>query len=448
MERELTLKDMLVILLKRAKLIVVLTLAFALLLGAFGVYRSYNAQSNGSGEDAYLQYQQNLEKAKQEYEQAERYKAEAEAYLEDSIYYGIDPYNKGVASILFYVDTGYEVNPTLNYQSPDKTEHVVAAYTETYKYDEEIITGLGEMVGEDVDKKYILELINVESEDGNLVRITVVNGDADVASEMAHYIYETSKGKIDSSVVQHTTGILADYSGYEIDSALRTAHEASENNLVKAITTHGEKRKAYEDLEKNPVQVSAGGVSMMTLAKQGIKYGILGAAVGFVMACVLALFMSMMGRRLENTADAMARYKFPVLGVLPQENKGRWFKGWIRVLEGESDCSYDVAARVVAANIDTVAGDKKVMLIGTGAKALSERLASALMEAGEGDKPAEVKVVVGGNVLEDASTVKALNDIDAVILMEQRGKAKIEQVDSEVLRIEALGKEILGIVLG
>ena len=43
-ERELTLKDILVIILKRAKLVAAFALGACLLLGAYGAYRSYSDQ--------------------------------------------------------------------------------------------------------------------------------------------------------------------------------------------------------------------------------------------------------------------------------------------------------------------------------------------------------------------------------------------------------------------
>lgn len=454
MERELTLKDMLIILLKNAKLIVVLALVIALLFGAFGAYRSYGAQS-GSGEAAYLRYLQELEKAQQEYDRAERSKSELEAYLADSLYYAIDPYNKGISSILFYVDT----NPTVKAQGLDRAVYAVAAYTEMYKNDDDIMTALREIIGKDVDKKYILELIKVEtvgnaeataaagSANNNLVRITVVHEDAEIASKMAHCIYEISKDKINETVAAHTTGVLTDYSGYEIDSTLIIAQEMRANGHATATTALQEKQKALDDLVNNSV-TDASEASIAVVTKQSMKFAAMGAAVGLVICCVLSLFITMMSGKLQNVSDAATRYKFPVLGVLPQDNKWSWFNGWIKALEGESKSTFEAEAKVVAANLGLVAGSRKVMLVSTGDKADSERFVSYITEAiGESDKLRAVAICTGGNILEDATTVQALADVDAVVLMECRGSAKLQVVDSEVLRLEALGKEILGIVL-
>ena len=428
-ERELTLKDILVIILKRAKLVAAFALGACLLLGAYGAYRSYSDQQAAAemagDTNAAEKYERDLQNAESAFLRAQQQVAEAESYLENSLYYRIDPYNKGVANMLFYVDTGYAVNPALDYQTPDKTGHVVAAYTAMYKYDNELLTKLRELLDYQLDKKYILELISVTNEGNNLVKISVSYPDAEVASQVVHEIYNAAKTRIQQTVAPHETKILTDYAGYEIDTDMRTSQEGSEASLVEALARAREKEEALRALENN------------TLIKRGIKYGILGGIAGAAVGCILALVIGMMGGRLENAREVMARYKFPLLGILPQAQKGRWLDRWIKNLAGEPKTEYEDAVQVLEANIATVAGDKEILLLSTGDEGNIQKLCAHLHGT----------VKAGGDILRSAKAVEALQEAAGVILLEERGKAKIEQVDSEVLRLEALHKEILGIVL-
>ena len=52
-----------------------------------------------------------------------------------------------------------------------------------------------------------------------------------------------------------------------------------------------------------------------------------------------------------------------------------------------------------------------------------------------------------GSIIDDAQSVRELADFDGIVLVERRGKSRIDLVDAEVLRAKALDKEILGIVL-
>ena len=72
---------------------------------------------------------------------------------------------------------------------------------------------------------------------------------------------------------------------------------------------------------------------------------------------------------------------------------------------------------------------------------LGSEKASALLPYLDG------KIDVCGDILNDPKAVKDLDNYDSIILVEQRRKSVLSQIDSEVLRAKAFGKEILGIVL-
>ena len=57
------------------------------------------------------------------------------------------------------------------------------------------------------------------------------------------------------------------------------------------------------------------------------------------------------------------------------------------------------------------------------------------------------KLTVCGDVLRDSAAVKTLADFDSVVLVEKRGTSRLDQIDGEVVQLQTLGKEILGIVL-
>ena len=433
MEREIALKDIFVIVLKKARQVLVWTLVFGILLGAYGVYRSYGNAEEGNIEEA-EKYAQDVENAEKAIVCAEGQVEELKEYLADSLYYAIDPYNKGVSNLLFYVDTGYEVNPSFTYQTPDRTSHVVAAYTTMYRYDEGILQEIYQLLGKEVDKKYVFELISVNDQGDNLVNISVVHQDAEIASAIAHCIFENTKARVQETVAEHTTQILADYAGYEIDTDMRKRQDASGTNLVNAYAGLAQRKEELKALEKNPVEAQSGAPFII---KSVVKFGIIGLVIGCLVGCVVAVFGAFMSGRLQNAADILSRYKFPLLGTLPQDTKGRWFDKWIRNLEGEPKSSYADASKVVAANLRAVAGDKKIVLVSTGDKIMLAKLAGNL-----GDQ-----VQAGGNLLQEASVVETLGKTDAVVLVEERGKAQLEQIDGEILRLKALNKEILGIVL-
>ena len=57
------------------------------------------------------------------------------------------------------------------------------------------------------------------------------------------------------------------------------------------------------------------------------------------------------------------------------------------------------------------------------------------------------KISVCGDILNDPEAIKDLDKYDSIILVEQKRKSVLSQIDSQVLRAKAFDKDILGIVL-
>lgn len=53
--------------------------------------------------------------------------------MEKSALYNMDKNDVYRGSLLYYIDTGYEVDPNLTYQTPDKTNSVLKAYASSCK---------------------------------------------------------------------------------------------------------------------------------------------------------------------------------------------------------------------------------------------------------------------------------------------------------------------------
>ena len=52
-----------------------------------------------------------------------------------------------------------------------------------------------------------------------------------------------------------------------------------------------------------------------------------------------------------------------------------------------------------------------------------------------------------GSILDNAEAIRKLSEFTGVVLVEERGKSRIDSIDAEILRAKSLGKDIIGIVL-
>lgn len=435
MEREFTLKDLLVVILRNIKQVIAWALVFGVLFGGYGMYSSYHGstavetvggdlgEQKSAVENAVRRLEEQIEKMDQ--------------YLENSIYHSIDPYNKGVGSVLFYVDTGYEVNPNLSYQTPNPTKDVIMAYKSLYRYDEEILQQIYELMGKKVDKKYILELIKVENEESNIVSITVAYEDAQVALNIARYIYQASEEKIRESVIEHTTRVLSSNAGYEIDDAMYENQMKNETTLEELRTSLEEKSKDLKALTEAEVSVETNtGVSLVAMVKKGVLFGIVGLVLGLIVGAVVVFVLTVLEEKIQNVSDA-ERFGLPLLGIVPSKDKKHIFAKWIQKLEGDPAVGYEEAASLVAANLALMIGKEKALLVSTGRKSFATDLANSLGDQAE----------FCGNILQDAAAVETLKNFESIVLVEERGTASLSQVKEEIDRLKALNKTVVGIVL-
>ncbi|MBQ4257746.1 MAG: hypothetical protein II713_01960, partial [Clostridia bacterium] len=140
--------------------------------------------------------------------------------------------------------------------------------------------------------------------------------------------------------------------------------------------------------------------------------------------------------KLQNQSFVLSRFSFPLLGVLPRRKK-RPFEKTIRRLEGDPETDFESAARVAAQNLLAVAADRKVCVVSSlGAKEV-EPLVPYLNE----------RVAICGDILRDVGAVKSLDEYEGIVLVEERERSRIDQIEGEVLHAEALGKKVLGIIL-
>ena len=121
----------------------------------------------------------------------------------------------------------------------------------------------------------------------------------------------------------------------------------------------------------------------------------------------------------------------------PPKKKRRWFEKTIRRLEGEPDQDYETAGRAAAQSLLSVIGQRKAALVSSEGKDLIRDIVPFV-----GDK-----IPVCGDMLKDADAVKAAEQYEGFVLVEAKGQSRLDQIDAEVRRIQALGKEVEGIVL-
>jgi len=424
MEREITLKDMILVVLKKAKALIAWMLVFGVLLAAFGFYKGLGNSVKATPEQI-AQLEQEVAIAEKSVIRVEEQINKLEDYLENSLYYSIDPYSKGISTLTFCVNG-----------SEEQLEQIAAMYASKMWYDDELLAGICEIFGEELDERYILEVVSVSGQSGGTIKISVIHRDAQTASQTVTFVYDFLVSKA-SAVIPHTTKILTSYSGYEVDTAMRDAQNKTGAALSDARSALGEQKKTLA-AAKNALSDALGTGGMGDALKKGILFGVIGLVVGAVLGVIAICLLAIMSGRLCNTAEAVHLFRaYPLLGILPKDGKKRLFDKTIRSLEGEPKVGFDEAVRYLSANLRLVVGDEKVLFTGTAGSELIQKAAEGL----------EAFSCGYGNILTDPAAVETLEKTEKVVLVEERGVSRFDLIDSELTRLKTLGKEIVGIIL-
>ncbi|MBP5417412.1 MAG: hypothetical protein J6Y58_07805 [Clostridiales bacterium] len=487
-ELEIRVTDILASFLKSIVLIAVITVFFAGLLGGYGYYKAKKAkvsvayqetvdaaaekvaakevtiknleQKNATINEVSIPYYNRKIERDRVLNEKRRY------YLENSIYYTIDPFNCGTARITFAVDAPIPDGAAEEYANYKMNEQrrIVNACASMYPFSDEILEKVKTILGSDADKRYIQELIRVTNVEDQFVRLDVYYTDLDLAKKAADYLYSEMVKILKGLDSSYQVTIVNSFTGYEVNREMyedRTSYEDSILASERALTTDSDAlNNLNKNIEDNMTNLGVAKEDLTALKrelasaqsslananatrspkKNVIKFGIIGGFLGLFMALAFVYVRDIFSGKIRSRNNLLSRFPYPLLGVAPA-SKRIFFDKTIKNLEG--DPTYDNKAVVEATVANTLAIASKegsnCCMIGTIDP--SDPALTALKDAMKG------KIDYSGNILSDAKTVKSIEKYDSVVLVEKRGTSRADSVSEEITKLKSLQKEIVGVIL-
>ena len=230
------------------------------LLGAFMLVRNYRSMTDASEiASRKEEYEVALEEYEISKEQLEtrianlQNELELQEYIEDhNVLLRIDPYNVFTESATYYVDTGYEVQPELSYQNPDRTSAVANSYrTAVQRIDINEVLGshLGEevMTGNPV-KGNSFVIVNTWTEAANgMLYITISGVDresVDAVMDAVEKAIAEASAEYQSVYGEHTITRFESSQYQRIDLDLAAMQSSFADNLEKIRKSLLEDRKS------------------------------------------------------------------------------------------------------------------------------------------------------------------------------------------------------------
>jgi len=361
----------------------------------------------------------------------------------------IDPMNKWNGHLQLYVDSKYQIDPSLTYQNIDLTNRLVSAYS-SYLRSGELYTEIMEQLDTVDEIRFLSEIYNVSADPGTATIAVNCMGVSEAAvRELLDFVklkianrYETIRDAIGDHGVEIMTESV--YSTIDLDlDAKQKANILAISDYANAI---GEKSAELTEWEnKAPPEMEYG---TWYTAKQAIKALILGGIIGAVV--LLGWYaVSYIVTRTVKTVDDWRAFEIPVIASIHRDAEKRRFQGIDALIDRifgqrrgtgmERDCL------LTAHNLDAVLreqGLSEMQLVGIAEPAFAESIARKLEAAAQGTKYA-----FAGNPLTDPNTANSLAKSDKVVLLAENQTTKIEDINQMLTLLRAWGKSILGVVV-
>lgn len=483
-ESEISLLDLLYHILRRWRSLLLIAVLFCTLLGGFKLVKGIRTLGSADLKEEQKNYESQLEGytiSKENLENQINELTDAiqnkEDYYDHSVLMKLDSKKFYKGTVTFVVTDASEVpaaeaNRDLSLAIDRKMNSVLGSYVALIQ-NGTILRDVQNGLSSKLDQKYLAELIYTQVDyQSKLLHITVVGDDKQQVQSISDAIIQglqNASVHMNASVAAHRLELLSSYVGNDADTSIpigmipeagantsdasyQTSIEELQKNYTSSITDMQNQlldcNNQLSELEEPEPPV---GASRTSVLKEGIKYGIIGFVAGaFVLAFVYALQYLLCGKLMDGD-ELNDHYGILLLGdyYAPLHAHTNRIDRWIDRMNGITEDKqsvervYALSAANIMAQVDTEK-NRKLLLMGN---AKSEDFDAAATALSEKLCLSGIDVIAAGNVNESASAIEKLQQAEQVVLIEQRGASRQQDIQKELLILRKLEKKIIGAIV-
>lgn len=473
--QEIKLTDLLWKCVRGWRLLLVLTLIFAVLAPGYKYVKdkkgaASTTQTGVSVEDLKAQLTDKEKQGLDNVAQLEKLRDKRKQYQDESVLMNIEAYQKNVVTLQYYVDTNYTYNYTQDV-TPDYSSALVNAYT-AYIENKGILQTVCEKLGETEREQYIGELITAGSRvatDGNQIdaadtserifAIYVTGEDMDAADQLADAVADAITAyqpSLEEQIGSHTLSLIDRYESVVADSNLATQQSTLSDTITTIQTKIDTITAAFTPLQTQIHEQEEGTVSSDTTAEAAPvtvnkKYIVLGALVGLFLGCCWIAAVYIFGRRVKSSEELQDAYGMRVFGeVTLAEEKKRLFGGidrWIDRLQHKEKWTRAEQKDMILANLITTCRKESIDQVFVTTSLHQSEQEKAVTEAVlEEVRKAGIAVTFGENVARNARSLEQMSGIGRVIVIEHVGETEYTSLEKELDLCVQQKAEVLGVI--
>lgn len=368
-------------------------------------------------------------------------------YNSKSMLMKINCMDKWSGNIVLYIDSKYQIDPTLTYQNLDMTNRLISAYA-GYLRSGEFYQELLTLTPQIDEIRFLTEIFGVSADPGTAtITVNCIGTTEAEVRQMLDFVktklaerFET----IRNTIGDHSYNILTESAYSTIDLSL----DATQKNNLLAVTEYanriGETNKELSEWENSPEPQPEFG-TLYTI-KQTIKFIIFGGIIGVVVMSIWFTVKYIMSNTVK-TEDDWKTIGIPVLGYIfkEEEKRGfRWLDEWIdRLFARKRSTTMEQDCVLMAWNLNAMQQKLgEVKLVGHVDRAEIESIVQKMETAAPG-----TGFSFAGDPKTEPDTANNLGTTEKVILVAENRKTQMRDIGQILTLLNAWGKMAIGAIV-
>ena len=419
MAETMNMKELFALLVRRCRAVLLTALIFAVLLGgvqAFRTSRSNSDESDVSAEEQIASQYADLAALKQQLTTTKAKVASLQEYVVQAPLMEIDPYRVYTTTMLIGL-TPAENAPGASASQEYSDGAVCAAWlagTDIQKLAAD--TSFAE-----IGNLYLQDLFSAKPLSGGVLSLRTYGTSQERAEELADMLYQGLHRQFsgESSSTPTVNAVLSSATLCETNTEIAD----KQDKIFKELTTAKESLTTLTSKVQSQESALPHGDETPSPVKSGVKYAVLGFAVGIILACLWILVKAMFSGRIETAGQLETMGGAPYWGTLAvaKRKSDRWADAILgETLWADRNAAATHLADRVAACDSASAGIAIISSLSDQPEELDDFVAALK------DRDYSVSVIM--NVASDPAAFACLKKNGLILLAERRGMTRMERL--------------------
>lgn len=419
MAETMNMKELFALLVRRCRAVLLTALIFAVLLGgvqAFRTSRSNSDESDVSAEEQIASQYADLAALKQQLTATKAKVASLQEYVVQAPLMEIDPYRVYTTTMLIGL-TPAENAPGASASQEYSDGAVCAAWlagTDIQKLAAD--TSFAE-----IGNLYLQDLFSAKPLSGGVLSLRTYGTSQERAEELADMLYQGLHRQFsgESSSMPTVNAVLSSATLCETNTEIAD----KQDKIFKELTTAKESLTTLTSKVQSQESALPHGDETPSPVKSGVKYAVLGFAVGIILACLWILVKAMFSGRIETAGQLETMGGAPYWGTLAvaKRKSDRWADAILgETLWADRNAAAAHLADRVAACDSASAGIAIISSLSDQPEELDDFVAALK------DRDYSVSVIM--NVASDPAAFACLKKDGLILLAERRGMTRMERL--------------------